>query len=335
MRRRRFPFVLLVVLGAGCLSTLAGPDPSSSPRSLFDIIWQDFDRNYASFGIKNIDWDAVYTRYRPRADSASTAAQLVPIVGAMFAELRDPHVELATPSTVVTSIDWRTQHTYFSSSTVFNDYVPTRKLTPSRNMAYGTVAPGVGYVLIGTFSGRGWEDEIDDVLASFNSPSAVIVDVRNNGGGSSATSNAIAARFVDARRTYSFVRFRNGPAHDDFDDYIELVIEPAGNRFTGKVIVLTNRLAVSASEHFVLAMRSSPNVLILGDTTAGGLANPMVRELPNGWIYRIPQWIQYGPNKEIYEGIGLAPNVVVSMTAADSVAKRDVQLERAVSLARP
>jgi C-terminal processing protease CtpA/Prc len=60
----------------------------------------------------------------------------------------------------------------------------------------------------------------------------------------------------------------------------------------------------------------------------------MIRELPAGWTYRLPQWIEYGAQKESYEGIGLAPNIVVPATEADSIAGRDVQLERAVQLAQ-
>jgi carboxyl-terminal processing protease len=192
----------------------------------------------------------------------------------------------------------------------------------------------VGYVHIASFGGGGGADEIDEALASFGDATAVILDVRNNGGGSSNLAEAIAGRFVDGERVFAHVRWRNGPAHGDLTDYIALRVKPAARQFAGSVIVLTNRKAVSASEHFVLALRSQPSIVLVGDTTAGALGNPMIRELPNGWTYRLPQWIEYGPQREPYEGIGVAPAVVVRATAADSSAGRDVQLETALQLAR-
>jgi len=56
-----------------------------------------------------------------------------------------------------------------------------------------------------------------------------------------------------------------------------------GLRYTDPIALLTNRRTFSAAESFVLAMRTLPQVTIVGDTTGGGSGNPLHRELPNGW----------------------------------------------------
>ena len=43
----------------------------------------------------------------------------------------------------------------------------------------------------------------------------MIVDVRDNGGGSTQNSDSIAGRFADAEYLFAYYRDRNGPDHDD------------------------------------------------------------------------------------------------------------------------
>jgi len=76
--------------------------------------------------------------------------------------------------------------------------------------------------------------------------------------------------------------------------------------------------------------RVLPNVTIIGDTTGGGSANPISLQLPNGWSYRVSRWIQYTADKQIFEGKGIAPDLQVTITTKDSLAGRDVILEKAI-----
>jgi C-terminal processing protease CtpA/Prc len=94
-------------------------------------------------------------------------------------------------------------------------------------------------------------------------------------------------------------------------------------------MVLTNRGVYSASEDFVLAMRAT-KATIVGDTTGGGSGNPLIKALPNGWIYRIPRWQQVTPEMKSYEGTGITPDIAVWISKPDSLAKKDTILERAM-----
>jgi C-terminal processing protease CtpA/Prc len=98
------------------------------------------------------------------------------------------------------------------------------------------------------------------------------------------------------------------------------------------VAVLTNRRCFSATEEFVLAMKVLPHVVVVGDTTGGGIGNPLYRELPNGWVYQVPRWIEFTPEMTIIEGVGLAPDFPVSISKADSDRGRDTILEEAIRL---
>lgn len=69
-----------------------------------------------------------------------------------------------------------------------------------------------------------------------------------------------------------------GPEQDDFIDFIEDAVEPLrGVGFEGRVALLTNRWNFSTAEDFTLAMQTLPNVVVVGDTTGGGMGNPISR----------------------------------------------------------
>lgn len=324
--------VAAVLISGACTGLLVGEGDPRSPAELFDAIWGDFDRYYASFELKGVDWNDVYARYRPEADLATAQSQLIGTIRRMFAELRDRHVDLSdAEATLAQSVDRSAIDTGFDFNVVVRNYLPGWKRTSGRRIFYGTIASGVGYVWIHSFAFSGWSDDIDEALAFFGSPAAVIIDVRDNGGGSTDNAEAIAARLVGARQRFAYVKYRNGPRHDDFTPLIAVDVTPKGARaFAGPVIVLTNRKSVSATEYFILAMRMRSSTTFVGDTSGGAFSTPLLRELPNGWSFRVPQSVVYDVSGATHEGIGLAPSLLVPQ---DTTMGRDSQLEAAIALA--
>ncbi len=67
--------ILLVVL-YGCDSMIFEPDPANTPENNFEIFWKDFDRYYAQFTVRHIDWDSVYALYRPQISPSTSDRQL-------------------------------------------------------------------------------------------------------------------------------------------------------------------------------------------------------------------------------------------------------------------
>ncbi|MEP6495118.1 MAG: S41 family peptidase [bacterium] len=326
-----------LVLSAGCADTLVGPTASATRAEVFDEVWRGVDLHYSFFEYKQINWDSVGAHYRPLALAAPTDAQFAVVLSQMLRELKDVHVSLtpvgtASTTRYVSSSD--TARTYFTMDLVTRQYVVNTRFTTGGHIRYGTAEPTVGYVRISSFAGGSWASEMDEALDRMADVKTIIVDVRDNSGGQYKLAASIAGRFTDRSRTFGYVRYRNGPDHGDFTGYVGETVEPAGPRqFTGRVFVLTNRRDFSSAEDFVLAMRVNPNVSIVGDTTAGASGGPIVRELPNGWTYQVSEWIEYTPERQMFEGIGLVPDVLVPSTFADAGRGIDAALERSIDLA--
>jgi hypothetical protein len=79
-------------------------DPAVSQEAAaraFDAIWDDMALKYSYFELKKIDWNALKTKYRPRAVAAATLPQFVDVLGEMLGELHDGHVRFIEPHDAV------------------------------------------------------------------------------------------------------------------------------------------------------------------------------------------------------------------------------------------
>ena len=324
-----------LALGA-CGGSSTGPDPAHDPVRNFDALWTEFDRTYSHFESKGIDWDAAYAAYGPQVTSETTGAQLFQIMSNMLDILKDGHIGLTTP-------DNRRYHysqsqgypANYNRQIVEQNYL-TGGITrlAANTITFGKLAGDLGYIYVATLRQEAWaSSDIDLALDGIRQTDGLVLDIRDNGGGSDSKGEYIASRFCDQRRLYRYFQFRDGPNHSDFTELTSDYIDPSEKwRYTGPVALLTNKRCFSAAESFVLAMSALPHVTVLGGVTAGGTGNPVSKTLPNGWTCTIPRWRVLTPDKVIFEGVGLAPDVTVGITDEDTAAGRDTILDRAIEL---
>jgi hypothetical protein len=330
MKKLKILSIACVLVLASCESLFFEPDPSNDPVTNFEMLWNDFDQYYSFFELKGINWDSVYNSSRPAVHPGLSDDALFDIFEDMILALKDGH------ATLMVNRSKYIQYRFWSKYPVnrlpgLGSYLTVTK--NSNSISSGIISGEIGYVRISTFGGEEKDFEaIDNVLSDFltKNVKGLIVDVRGNGGGSDANSRLIAGRFTEEKTVYSYFRYRNGPSHSAFGPWSPKTVEPAGVHFDRRVMVLTNRGVYSASEDFVLAMKATQNAVIVGDTTGGGSGNPLIKALPNGWVYRIPRWQQVTPEMNSYEGTGIAPDIAVWISKPDSLAKKDTILERAI-----
>lgn len=312
------------------------PAAINSPDINFETLWKEFDARYSFFEIKHINWDSLYTVYRPQVSNLTGDSRLFQVMSSMLDHLKDGHVSLVTPVGSYFYVEWYSRYpTNFLGTTVVGRYLNTDfGTTAGGYMRFGRIGSDLGYLYIGpNLSGdqATWTRAIDAIIDSLKDTRGIVVDLRSNGGGNDGLGMIVASRFADEMGIYSYVRYRNGPKHSDFTDYQARTIEPQGARqYTRRVALLTNRRCFSSAEGTILMFRALEHVTVIGDTSGGGSANPISLQLPNGWTYRVSRWIQYTAQKKVFEGTGLPPDIPLWIGAADSVEGRDTILERAI-----
>ena len=202
-------------------------------------------------------------------------------------------------------------------------------------MLYDWIEDSIGYVHIYGFGDgeTAFDKETEEVLEFFRDAKGLIIDIRGGFGGEDIAGKTIASHFTDQRRLYMTTTIKNGPGPDDFTTPEEWYIAPRGPfQFTKPVVLLTNRLTISARETFELAMITLPNVTTIGDTTSGAFSNQINRELPNGWGYSISIGDWRAADGTSYEGQGIPPKIVIQNQRNDLLNGQDEALDAAIDL---
>ena len=314
-------------------SCITEPEYNNSPRGNFEALWKMIDEHYCFFREKQVNWDSIHRVYAPRFNDAMTDRQLFEVLDNMLAELRDGHVNLTSSFNVARY--WAFHESYPSnySDTLIRRYLGTDYQIAS-GLKYRILDDNIGYIRCESFQNSLGDGNLDEILLALQPCNALIIDLRNNGGGLITSAEKLAARFTNRPVEVGFVRHKTGRAHDAFSPMQQQVLNPArGIRWQKRVAVLTNRMVFSAANEFVKYMKCCPLATIVGDHTGGGAGLPFSSELPNGWNVRFsacPMFDRYGNSTED----GIAPDVNVSLSEADFLRGTDTIIEAARKLLR-
>ncbi len=306
----------------------------------FEVLWQTFDRNYALFGPKRIDWAALYRVYRPMVNAETSDDELFEIMSNLLEHLNDNHVGLAGDgrqyrSGILNELDgtgFRDEEMAdFSIGLVRSNYLVS-EIEARGRLRFAWLPDSIGYLRIRGFGQLAETTEaIDAVMNEFRDAKAVVIDLRATPGGDDQVGKAIASRFADRKRLYMKTYERNGPEHDDFAPPRYFYIEPQGPvQFTRTLVVLTNRWGISAAENFALAMRVLPHATLIGDFTSGVFADVYGDRLPNGWRFGVSYKLFVDPTGFCWEGIGVPMDLRITNAPEDIAAERDRVLEFAL-----
>ena len=337
-----FYIAVFLLTFSSCEKVFLGEDQVNSPENNFEIFWEDFDKHYGLFEARGWDWDSIYTVYRPQVNNQTTDAELWSICKYMITYLDDSHTFIYNPEVdffASGSEDDDRVETEFSIDLLRNEYVenivelfPEIAEEEEEDLFYGKVKnKDIGYIYLSGIGGDN-NDFMDDVLADIGNHKAIILDVRNNGGGDDEMAKAIAARFATERELVYTVQERTGENHNDFAEKREYFSEPIGTQnYTKPVIFLTDKITVSAAEVLGIYMNSLDHVTQIGDVTSGDFSDTgMRRFLPNGWQYQYSIMMFLLPDGRTLDGVGHIPDVSIVNSVEDIEAGNDKVMERAI-----
>ena len=332
--------LVAVISFCSCTKVLIGKEQPNTRTKNFEILWQDFDQHYGAFAAKGIDWKMAYAQYKPMISDTMSDAAFFDVCKKLLNVLDDNHVYLRPLAntglpwysggilgkTTVEDYDRNVELAYLSEFKKINSAIECGKF------------PGnVGFLNLLNFEEdiATYTKAMDNALAYLKNTKGIVVELRNNDGGEDRVAQYIANRFASERHLSFTSRLRNGPAYDDFSTPIEFFTQPEGSsQYTKPVIVMTDLNTYSSGETFVLAMLQNKNVTTLGDVTGGALSDAVERELPNGWLYRLPIADVRDANGNNLEDIGILPQVKIQNTKDELETGHDKALEKALEMLR-
>ncbi|GHT76813.1 peptidase S41 [Bacteroidia bacterium] len=311
------------------------PEFDNTPRGNFEALWRIMDEHYCFFDEKNVDWNQVHTEYSARIHNVMQQDSLFYILNEMLQKVKDGHVNLVSPFDLGRYWKWFEDYPVNYKQELIDRYMGT-DYKIAGGLRYKLLLPdSIGYIRYADFSSSISNLSLDYILLQFRDCRGIILDVRNNGGGTLTNSELLASRFFTTKDTVSYIQHKTGKGHNDFSKPIAQTLTPSERlRFEKPVVALTNRKCYSATNDFINTMRYAPNATILGDWTGGGGGLPFSSELPNGWSVRFSACPTFDRDMQPIEA-GIAPDIHVELSEEDALKGKDSLIEAAIALIFP
>jgi carboxyl-terminal processing protease len=207
----------------------------------------------------------------------------------------------------------------------------------------------VGYVRIGLFD-QNTPEELNRALDALEKSGmeALVIDLRNNGGGLLDAAVEVAGGFVPANTVIVSIRGRSPDQDEDFR------AKSPRQRPDYPIALLINGYSASAAEILAGALKDLNRAILVGETTFGKGSVQTVQALGNGVGMRLTTAKYYTPSNRTIHEVGITPDLPVPITNTEerrimlAEAKRsltpeeqveaskmvDRQLQRAVSALR-
>ena len=202
---------------------------------------------------------------------------------------------------------------------------PTTAVSQGRWLRDGHVA----YIRVPAFGDPAYERTAIELVRQFTSAPALVIDVRGNGGGMTPL-QLIGALMNRPWRTWQETTPQRIALSASRGSRQQ---SPSSGAYAGRLFLLVDRFCGSACEDFVMPFKDTGRAVVVGETTQGSSGNPYREDLGDGIRVAIGAVRYAFPDGTAFEGVGIAPDILVERSVADLVDGRDTILERAMELA--
>jgi len=203
-----------------------------------------------------------------------------------------------------------------------------------------SMLPGdVAYVSLNSFDDNSaadaWMAAFDEIAKS----SALVIDLRRNGGGNSDVGYKILSTLDDkafmtsrwATRDYKPTWRAWGKEQPMYAEAPDVVQPDPQRQYKKPVLVLTSAATYSAAEDFAVAFDGMQRGTLVGEATGGSTGQPLFIKLPGGGSARICTKQDTYPDGRVFVGVGVQPQHLVKQTVEGVRAGRDEVLEAALA----
>jgi C-terminal processing protease CtpA/Prc len=199
----------------------------------------------------------------------------------------------------------------------------------------------IAYVALNTFGDGKVVSAFERAWPEIRKVPALIVDVRENGGGNSGYGSQILSYLVKTGGAVATTRtrlyrplYRARGRAEEWESQTWNEEAKSGEGYDGRMVLLIGPATFSAAEHFASSFDILKAGTTIGEPTGGSTGQPLMFALPGGGMARIcTQQGRYADGRE-YVGVGIQPKVKVAQTVADFRMERDAVLEAALAYLR-
>ena len=228
-------FLYSLIASIWVLSSCSTVDEfTSDPYKNYDQLWETLDKNYCYFDLKlprGVTWRDLYHKHRVHLRPNMSSDSLFLIMTQLLSELKDGHVNLATPFDYGRYWRWKSDFPRGYDTELIEDYLGddyriAGAMLYTRLQKNGHLADSIGYIRLSSFASGLSDGNINAALSRLVDCRALILDIRGNGGGQVTTSDLLARHFINKGRLIGYMSHKTGPGHNDFSPKHPLHLKP-------------------------------------------------------------------------------------------------------------
>ena len=365
---------LVVICFSSCKKLFIKPDETGETNRNFQIFWNDVNNSYPYFEEDNINWKDRYNEYSPKITSSTSIDELYTYMTQMLTGFSDGHLsvqygkksfanpkmrpniaELVTEDGVENGISQNDVDYYYNFHNINKGYIDAvdyHVITASNGIANPTIdtvciygyraVDQIVYINLASFlTEYRFDNLLADIFKAYPNSKGMILDLRMNGGGNLGIMWKALSLFVPSNVSeikYAFNREKVGPLPQNYgaETYFAIEKNNFSISYNQPIVVLANRLSVSAAEHAVLAMREikkrGKKIKIVGDYTFGATSFIVERTLPCGIQYTLVNNKTFDINHQVIEKTGVKPDEFSYLKASNISKGIDDQMVRALEI---
>ena len=327
MSRPNPPRILIVLfcLALAAASAIAQqaqpPQPpavdAAKKQAVVDEIAKLFNENYIFPETAKKVGDALQAKLKAGDfDRAADASSFARAVSAVILDVsKDKHTGFAYNPAMAEDI-----RTMMGQSEAERAKVRERQLGESRRDNFGfrkveQLDGNIGYLDFREFASP--DEAGPTAIAALNFLGycdAVIIDLRQNGGGDPAQIQLMSTYFFPDMAHLNDLYYRQG---DRMENYWTMPYVPGPRLDKADLYILTSSRTFSGAEEFTYNMKNLKRATVIGETTGGGAHPTRAMIVQTDYMLRVPYARAINPvSKTNWEGTGVAPDIAVPAAEA-------------------
>jgi carboxyl-terminal processing protease len=201
---------------------------------------------------------------------------------------------------------------------------------PKAVLEHKVLEGGAGYIKLRVFDQTKMA-EFCAAVRSMNDAPAIILDLRDNPGGMTSMTEAIAGLLVSKPVKLGRMFKNNASSWDPFAEQI-LESYPQAKPYRGRLVVLINEGSGSSSEILAAGLRENGHAVIVGKPSMGEVMPSMVMPLPTAAVLQVAVSEFETASGVKLEGKGVTPDIAVDATRDGLLENTDEQLRAAIDV---
>lgn len=342
---------------------------NADPVHNFDVFWSTYADHFPYGKVQSWDWDAQYPVWRSMVTEDTGNKELAKVLSLVVDRVRDGHAWLGDEEhddigefePRLLAFEYRLRQIWKKDDDYRyfwpfkrDQYRKWRKIIVDKyakngemashydnfhftklenNLSYLRIDDMIGFTVEDSY--EAWLHAVDDtmqkLLPELNKSQGLIIDLRQNGGGTDLVSmQLLSYLFKDSTQVgskYTIINSKPGP-----EKPITVTPSSAGH-YNGPVVVLTSQGTASAAEIMLIGLTARQNTTVIGEPSNGSFSDSLPKRLPNGWSFSLSHQVYLDSKGNDHEDIGIPVSEYFPFLLFDDLEKdRDPALERAMEM---